>query len=101
MDKSNLTADELLRVYVVKRVVNALCLLCFLLYVSILFLIVREIEVNAALWAVAGNVSGGLLTLLVNSKLEKAKQDVQVMNQNPIPVREDGDIGIEEDDYVD
>lgn len=65
-----------LRSQVVGEVVRAIIGLSFLLYGVCAYLIVAGDDVPEALWLAAGNASGALVALLINSKNDTAPQEV-------------------------
>lgn len=80
-----------LRANVVLLVVAAIILLSLGLYGSVICLVAAGRGVPGELWLAAGNLSGALITLLVNTKHDATPEDpapVQVVNQadDPVPV---------------
>jgi hypothetical protein len=85
-----------LRANVVLLVVIAIILLALGLYGATVALVVSGRSVPGELWLAAGNASGALITLLVNTKHEPTAADpapVQVVNapDQPVPVDTTGD----------
>lgn len=74
-------AAEELRAKVVTTVVRSIVVLTFLLYALVGFLLLLQREVPEALWLAAGNASGALFALLVNSK----QAEPPVVPRRPAP----------------
>lgn len=76
-----------LRGQVVTEVVRAIIALTFVLYAACIVLIVLHRDVPGELWLGAGNASGALFALLINSKNEAGPTPVTVENapDNPVP----------------